>query len=181
MPPDLNILDLGFLQSLQYRQICFTSVELRTAVENVFSGKDTLTTDKIFLTLQAVHQRIVLAIRANEHKLPRVGAVKVLKADSRFPHSLKWIINASKTVTLSLPRICNIKCICETKSMLRKGLDYVHSVFDELIEDRRNWKGHGKHVVWFNAVLHKMQKAQNPYFWEAIRERDDQIKETLLV
>ncbi|ETV70138.1 hypothetical protein H257_14299 [Aphanomyces astaci] len=72
--PDLNVLDLGFfnsIQALQQALECQTMEELIGAVKEAFSKLSHLKLDKTFKTLQRVMQVIIEAKGDNRYKMPR--------------------------------------------------------------------------------------------------------------
>lgn len=84
--PDTNILDLGFfnsIQSLQDRTTPRTVDELVAEVKRAFNEQAPATLGKVWTTLQAVLQEIMLAKGDNTFKLPHSKKDKAEKALSR--------------------------------------------------------------------------------------------------
>lgn len=73
--PDLNILDLGFfnsIQSLQYKTPTTEIDGLIAAVNTAFNEVSYKTLDKCFITLQKVMETVIQHGGDNDFKLPRV-------------------------------------------------------------------------------------------------------------
>ncbi|OWZ02269.1 Transposon protein [Phytophthora megakarya] len=83
--PDLNVLDLGYLsslQSLQYHEDCFNIDEVIAAVKGSYRRLESDKLNNIFLMLQKLWTD-----GSNEYKLPHVGKVK-LQRRRELPQSL---------------------------------------------------------------------------------------------
>ncbi|KAG4231800.1 hypothetical protein PC116_g19947 [Phytophthora cactorum] len=73
--PDMNVLDLGFfnsLQSLQHKTPTFDTDGMIAAVEASFAKVGSRTLDKCFLTLQKVLGTVIACKGGNNYSLPRV-------------------------------------------------------------------------------------------------------------
>ncbi|KAK1934101.1 hypothetical protein P3T76_011304 [Phytophthora citrophthora] len=73
--PDMNVLDLGFLNSLQllqYQTPTFNTDGLIAAVESAFATVRPNTLDTCFLTLQKVLCTVIACKGGNDYSLPRV-------------------------------------------------------------------------------------------------------------
>ena len=73
--PDLNVLDLGYLnslQTLQYRKRSNTTGELIKAVYESWDELPKEKLNKVFLTLQKIHELVVLHNGKNDYKLPHL-------------------------------------------------------------------------------------------------------------
>ncbi|KAJ0394738.1 hypothetical protein ATCC90586_008852 [Pythium insidiosum] len=80
--PDLNVLDLGYfrsIQSLQYQRECRGVQELIDDVGETFVEMQSSTLNKIFLTLQAVMEQILLADGGKAFKIPHKGKDSLAK------------------------------------------------------------------------------------------------------
>lgn len=91
--PDMNILDLGFfnsLQSIQYKKHTNTKEELKAAVFEAFDEMTRVTTNKVFLTLQKVHEQTILHDGGNDFKLPHCRKA-VLARQGLLP--LSWTVS----------------------------------------------------------------------------------------
>lgn len=89
--PDTNILDLGFfnsIQSLQDRTTPRTVDELVAEVKRAFDAQAPATLGKVWTTLQAVLQEIMLAKGDNTFKLPHLGKDKAASAGTPLPREL---------------------------------------------------------------------------------------------
>lgn len=74
--PDLNVLDLGFfnsIQSLQYQEETFTTDDLIAAVHRAFRNTLPDTIDRCFVTLQGVMIKVIEHHGHNDYKLPRIS------------------------------------------------------------------------------------------------------------
>lgn len=73
--PDLNVLDLGFfnsLQSLTYDRISRNLDELIANVENEFANYDPDSLNRVFLTLQACMIEVMKDGGGNRYKIPHI-------------------------------------------------------------------------------------------------------------
>ncbi|TYZ64256.1 hypothetical protein PybrP1_001801 [[Pythium] brassicae (nom. inval.)] len=98
--PGLNALDRGFfasLQSLQYPLLCFTHEQLMSDVTNARIKMESVTIDKVFLTLQAVMEQIMLA-RGWARTRPHLAKDARIAANTRLPRSLPFTLTAFGTV-----------------------------------------------------------------------------------
>lgn len=89
--PDTNILDLGFfnsIQSLQDRTTPSTVDEMIAEVKRAFDAQTPATLGKVWTTLQAVLQEIMLAKGDNTFKLPHLGQDKAARAGTPIPREL---------------------------------------------------------------------------------------------
>lgn len=101
--PDLNILDLGYfnsIQALQHKKRAYNVDTLIEAVEQSYAELEVKTLEKCFLTLQAVMEEIMLAKGGIDYDLPRVK--KKHFPDGIFPSSLKCSNLAYETATAAL-------------------------------------------------------------------------------
>ncbi|KAF0706813.1 hypothetical protein AaE_013932 [Aphanomyces astaci] len=74
--PDLNILDLGFfnsIQALQQKMPAYTVDELIRNVENAFTNVPSVSLDNVFYTLQSVMECILETGGSNKYKLKHLG------------------------------------------------------------------------------------------------------------
>ncbi|KAF0724852.1 hypothetical protein Ae201684P_020332 [Aphanomyces euteiches] len=72
--PDLNVLDLGFfnsIQSLQHKKECRNTEDLMLAVKDAFNELDPVTLTKTFKTLQRVMKIVIEVNGSNSFKIPR--------------------------------------------------------------------------------------------------------------
>eukprot|EP00903_Cladosiphon_okamuranus_P008822 g8449.t1 len=91
--PDTNILDLGFfnsIQSLQDRTCPRTVDELVTAVEQAWAADPPKVLNRVWLSLQACLEQIMLAGGDNDYKLPHIGKAKLERAGT-----LPWQLECS--------------------------------------------------------------------------------------
>ena len=78
--PDLNVLDLGFfnsIQSLQHEASPNTIDELINCVQDAFHQLEANTLDNVFTTLQACMELIMLAGGGNCYKIPHLSKEKL--------------------------------------------------------------------------------------------------------
>lgn len=78
--PDLNILDLGFfnsIQSLQQRLQANSVDTLIAATEQAFMELDRIPLEKCFLTLHSVMEMIMVHKGGNDYKIPHMGKSKM--------------------------------------------------------------------------------------------------------
>ncbi|TBU11442.1 hypothetical protein CWI38_1203p0010 [Hamiltosporidium tvaerminnensis] len=78
--PNLNVLGLGFfnsIQSLQYQASPHTIDELINLVQDAFHQLEANTLDNVFTTLQACMESIMLADGGNGYKIPHLSKVKL--------------------------------------------------------------------------------------------------------
>ncbi|CAN0029650.1 unnamed protein product [Pylaiella littoralis] len=89
--PDTNILDLGFfnsIQSLQDRTTPRTVDELIAEVKRAFDAQAPATLGKVWTTLEAILQEIMLAKGDNTFKLPRLKKDRATNAGTPIPREL---------------------------------------------------------------------------------------------
>lgn len=89
--PDLNVLDLGFfhlIQSLQDRTTPRTIDELIAAVNDAFDCDPPETLGKVWTTLQAVLQEIMLCKADNKYELPQLRKDTLATRGERHPREL---------------------------------------------------------------------------------------------
>jgi len=80
--PDLNILDLGYfnsIQSLQQKNASNTYPELVQAVQDSFQQLPIQALTNVFITLQLVMEHIILDNGGNNYKLPHINKNKLRK------------------------------------------------------------------------------------------------------
>lgn len=88
--PDLNVLDLGFfnsIQALQHKASPNTIDELIECVQNAFNDLDRETVDNVFLTLQTCMESTMLAEGGNSYKIPHINKAK-LRREGQLPATL---------------------------------------------------------------------------------------------
>lgn len=88
--PDLNILDLGFfnsIQSLQHEASPKTIDDLIKCVQDAFDELGTETLDDVFLTLQNCMESIMLVEGGNNYKIQHINKAK-LRREGRLPSNL---------------------------------------------------------------------------------------------
>ncbi|RHY19953.1 hypothetical protein DYB32_010136, partial [Aphanomyces invadans] len=74
--PDLNILNLGFInsiQALQQKMPAYTVDDLIRNVENAFTNVPAVSLDNVFYTLQSVMECILETGGSNKYKLQHIG------------------------------------------------------------------------------------------------------------
>jgi hypothetical protein len=89
--PDLNVLDLGFfnsIQSLQQKEVTKSVDELIQVVENAFEAYDCKNSNKIFLSLQSSMLEIMRRKGSNYYKTPHMKK-DVLSSQGMLPTQLK--------------------------------------------------------------------------------------------
>jgi hypothetical protein len=89
--PDLNVLDLGFfnsIQSLQQKEVTKSVDELIQVVENAFEAYDCKSSNKIFLSLQSSMLEIMKKKGSNYYKTPHMKK-DVLSSQGMLPTQLK--------------------------------------------------------------------------------------------
>ena len=89
--PDLNVLDLGYfnsIQSLQHTESPKNIVELINVVNESYDKLEPNKLLKIFLTLQTVMEQILLNDGGNEYKLVHMSKSK-LEREGRLPESIR--------------------------------------------------------------------------------------------
>lgn len=89
--PDLNVLDLGFfnsIQALQHQMVTKNMDDLISAVETAFQQLDRDTLDSVFLTLQTCMENIMISNGNNFYKITHINKEK-LRRESRLPINLK--------------------------------------------------------------------------------------------
>lgn len=102
--PDLNVLDLGFfnsIQALQHQMVTRNIDELISAVEAAFQQLDRDTLDSVFLTLQTCMENIMLTNGNNSYKIPHINKEK-LRRENRLPINLICNVEAVKNSKLFL-------------------------------------------------------------------------------
>lgn len=78
--PDLNVLDLGFfnsIQSLQHEASPNTIDELIDCVQHAFNKLERNTLDNVFITLQRCMELIMLSGGRNSYKIPHINKTKL--------------------------------------------------------------------------------------------------------
>ena len=112
--PDTNILDLGFfnsIQSLQDRTTLSTVNEMIAEIRRAIAAQKPETLGKMWTTLQAVLQDIMLAKSDNTFKLPHVGkdeAVRVYGMVS-WKGASGYVIPLTKTSLGYDHRTCTVE------------------------------------------------------------------------
>ena len=94
--PDLNILDLGFfnsIQSIQYQQSPKNIDELIEVVQKAFQDVTTTSTDNVFLSLQMAMESIMNCGGKNNYKLSHMCKDK-LRLEGRLPVSIRCNVDA---------------------------------------------------------------------------------------
>jgi len=102
--PDLNVLDLGFfnsLQSLTYDRISRNLDELIANVENEFEKYDPDTLNRVFLTLQGCLVEVMKDGGGNRYKIPHIDKDR-LEALGMLPKSLDCDMQLIEDVLASL-------------------------------------------------------------------------------
>ena len=80
--PDLNVLDLGFfnsIQTLQHEKAPTNIDELVAAVEEAYWEQDPETVNNIFLTQQKVMECVMKSEGKNNYKLPHMNKKRLSK------------------------------------------------------------------------------------------------------
>lgn len=88
--PDLNVLDLGFfnsIQSLQHQESPKTIDELIECVQNAFNALSRDKLDNVFLTLQKCMESTLMARGDNNYKIQHMNKEK-LRREGRLPVSI---------------------------------------------------------------------------------------------
>ena len=96
MSPDLNILDLGFfnsIQSLHYRNQCKTYEELCNSVLKSFDQYKDSSISNLWLTLQCIYDEVLKSKGNNNYKLPHLRKEK-LRKKGRLPENVTISNNA---------------------------------------------------------------------------------------
>ncbi|CAB1108292.1 unnamed protein product [Ectocarpus sp. CCAP 1310/34] len=99
--PHTNILDLGFfnaIQSLQDRTTPRTVDEFIIEVKRAFEEQSPSTLDKVWESLQAILQEIILAKGDNTIKLPHLKKDKAANSGRSIPKELPLSAEASTVV-----------------------------------------------------------------------------------
>lgn len=89
--PDLNVLDLGFfnsIQSLQHQQSPTSIDELIECVQSAFNEQHPDKLDNVFLTLQTCMESTMLEKDGNKYKIPHMSK-ESLRRTGRLPVSIK--------------------------------------------------------------------------------------------
>ena len=89
--PNLNLLDVGFFNSIQYLQHKSspkTIDELVECVQSAFEDLDEKTLNNIFLTLQKCMEATMVKQGGNNYKLPHISKTPLENAGS-LPEALK--------------------------------------------------------------------------------------------
>ena len=100
MSPDLNILDLGFfnsIQSLHYRKLCRTYEELQKNVCDAFANYKVSTLSDLWLTLQAIYNEVIKAKGNNNYKLPHLKE-EALRKQGRLQENVSVCSGALKSM-----------------------------------------------------------------------------------
>jgi transposase-like protein len=88
--PDLNVLDLGYfnsIQALQQQQQSTTIEDLIESVEESFRNLHLNKLDNVFLTLQTVMDQVILHDGSNNYRIPHMNKEK-LQREGRLPVSI---------------------------------------------------------------------------------------------
>ena len=98
--PDLNVLDLGYfnsIQSLQEEEAPTNIDELVEVVENSYAKFNTRKLNNVFLTLQKVMEAVILCNGSNSYKLPHISK-EALERRGELPISIT--VSLSYTVVM---------------------------------------------------------------------------------
>lgn len=102
--PDLNILDLGFfnsIQALQHKECPNTVPELISAVEKSFNEYPAKKVNRVFVTLQLCMREIMKIEGSNKYKIPHVKK-DALEREGRLPTQVSCDYNLVQTVRNTL-------------------------------------------------------------------------------
>ena len=86
--PDLNVLDLGFfnsIQSIQYQESPANVDELIKSVVNAFWSEPVETTENVFLTLQKVMELVMIEKGDNKYKMPHMKKSQIRRTEENMP------------------------------------------------------------------------------------------------
>lgn len=89
--PDLNVLDLGFfnsIQSIQYKSASTTTEELVAAIDRAFEDYPVRLSNRIFLSLHACMREVIEVLGDNSYDLPHIKK-GVLERQGRLPLQLR--------------------------------------------------------------------------------------------
>nr|ABF93607.1 transposon protein, putative, Mariner sub-class [Oryza sativa Japonica Group] len=106
--PDLNVLDLGFfnsIQSIQYKSVSTTTEELVAAIDRAFEDYPVRLSNRIFLSLHACMREVIEVLGDNSYDLPHIKK-GVLERQGRLPLQLrcdaKSVNNANNYLRLAI-------------------------------------------------------------------------------
>ncbi|CAN6195177.1 unnamed protein product [Urochloa humidicola] len=102
--PDLNILDLGFfasIQSIQFKNAARTIGDIVNVVQQEFDKYSPVTSNRIFVTLQAVMIEVMKARGGNNYKTPHINKPS-LEKEGKLPLQMKCDLNLVQEVCMQI-------------------------------------------------------------------------------